>query len=410
MSAKLQHQVIIVGSGMVGMTLAAALTQQGVSVGLIEAHAPTFTWPQESLDARVSAINLASKRILQNLKLWSSIRPIAKSRLLKMAVWDGIGGGKIQFDAADINASELGFIIENRELVRVLWEHLQQDANATFYYPNKAATLKRHDSHIELCLNDQTALTAQLLVGADGGSSWVRRQMQTVVQEHPYHHDALVAVVQTSEPHQQTAYQNFLPQGPLGLLPMADPHQSAFVWSTEPEHANHLQALSSDAFNLELANSLESCLGDMQCLTSLKSIPLIMRHAKHYVEPRLAIIGDAAHTIHPLAGQGVNLGLMDAACLADTLIHAEQQQRDLGHLRPLREYERWRKCDNTLMLAAMRGFKALFAEHSPWVVYLRSQGLALTDQMGLVKAYFMRYAMGDVEDLPSLAKNNTAFG
>jgi len=240
-----------------------------------------------------------------------------------------------------------------------------------------------------------------LIIGADGGQSWVRAQMGVPVTERPYDQQALVAVLKTEKTHQQMGWQSFLPTGPLGLLPLADDHTMAMVWSNDLAVAERLSALDEKTFNRELSAALNHRLGELHCLTKPVAIPLIMRHVDQYVQPRLALVGDAAHTIHPLAGQGVNLGLMDAACLAQVLVDAQNKQQDIGSLRVLRRYQRWRKGDNALMLAAMRGFKDLFGSKKPGLMQLRSQGFNQVNQLGCVKNAFMRYAMGWQGELPA---------
>lgn len=398
-----KHSVIIVGGGMVGLTLAAILSQFSIDVVVVEARQPLLNWEKSAYDARVSAIHQASHRLFQHLNLWPLINAECYSPIRAMKVWDGIGGGNIQFDSAGIGESELGYIIENRELIRTLWQHLQQQENVTFYCPGFPESLHIHNGGVELTLNSQK-VTAQLIVGADGANSWVRHQAKIKCDERPYRHESLVAVIKTEKPHQEAAYQNFLPQGPLALLPLHDSHQMAIVWSTLPQRADELTKLDLSSFNRELTNATELCLGPLSLLSDLIRIPLTERHAQNYIGQRLALIGDAAHTIHPLAGQGVNLGLMDAACLAQSLMEAKQKKIDLGNWRPLRRYERWRKADNLTMLSAMKIFQELFNSQSQVIIQIRNAGMNFTDRLPFIKKYFMRYAMGDYADLPEIVK------
>lgn len=396
--------IVIVGAGMVGLVLATALARANFAVTLVETHTPELQWPKNQWDARVSAINAVSQQILLNLEIWSQLSPETYAPLRGLHVWDHQGGGEIHFDSAEIGEKQLGFIVENRALIKALWENLATFKNVSILCPRRPEKIIHTPALLQLQLDDQTLIPAQLIIGADGGHSWVRDEMAVNVKERSYDQQALVAVVHCVRGHQNIGWQSFLPTGPLGVLPLADSQTTAIVWSNTLPSAQRLMALSAMDFNRELSVALNHRLGEMNCLTAPKQIPLVMRHAQDYVQPRCALIGDAAHTTHPLAGQGVNLGFLDAAVLAQVLMEARQKQQDLGSLRVLRRYQRWRKGDNTLMLAAMRGFKELFAADSAWLVQLRSQGLNLTDQAGFIKNAIMRYAMGRQGDLPALAK------
>ena len=395
--------IVIIGGGIVGLVLATALARAHFAVTVIESHLADLSAQSARLDARVSAINAVSQQILMNLGVWQQIPSQEYAPLRGLCVWDHLGGGEIQFDSADIGEPQLGFIVQNRALIKALWEKAASMDNLTLLAPEKPAKIIYGATQLQLELTDHRLIPAQLIVGADGSHSWLREEMGVNVDERSYQQQALVAVVQTVRPHQNIGWQSFLPTGPLGVLPLADDHLTAIVWSNTIPTAQRLMTLSSSDFNQELTTALNNRLGMMSSLTTPQLIPLVMRHAQDYVQPRLALIGDAAHTIHPLAGQGINLGLLDAAVLAQVLIEAKDRQQDLGSLRVLKRYQRWRKGDNTLMLAAMRGFKELFASDVRWITQLRSQGLAMTNKMSVIKHLIMRYAMGRHGDLPELA-------
>lgn len=402
--------IVIIGAGMVGLVLATALAKAKFSVTLIETHPPVWRQQENDYDARVSAINQISQQILQNLKIWESLPAPAYAPLRALRVWDSLGGGEIFFDSAEIGESQLGFIVENRALIQIMWENLQNFSNVTILSPCKPLAIAQSPAALEIILENQNPVFAELIIGADGSHSWVREQMAVKIQERSYDQQAIIAVVHSVLSHQNTAWQSFLPTGPLGVLPLADAQTTAIVWSNTVLEAQRLMSLPSSDFNAELSAALNHRLGMMNALTPLKQIPLIMRHAQEYVQFRLALIGDAAHTIHPLAGQGVNLGMMDAAVLAQVLIEAKEKHQDLGGVRVLRRYQRWRKGDNTLMLAAMRGFKELFAGKNRCLVECRSQGLNLTDKIPFIKNSIMHYAIGRQGDLPDLAKKNIPCG
>ena len=380
--------VAIIGGGMVGLSLALALAQEDFSVTVIEPHPPVLDWPDDHYTGRVSALHLGTQRFLDRLKVWSLLRDTCRASLETMTVWDATGGGRIDFDAADIQADALAYIVENREIVRVLWQQCQQHAAVELLSNVKATTIANNT----IMLDTHQQIEARLIVGADGANSWLRQQMAVDCIETPYHQDAIVAVIKTEKPHNNTAYQPFLSSGPLGTLPLSDPHQVAIVWSADPVRSTELMNMAIDDFNRELMNALNAELGAMQCLTERRSIPLLGRHAKHYVQAARALVGDAAHTIHPLAGQGANLGFMDAAGLAAVLRDARVHQKDIGDHRVLRRFERQRKSENQIMLWAMESFKAVFASQSPVTVSLRSWGFNLTNRAGWLKQYFSCYA------------------
>lgn len=393
----------IIGGGMVGLLLAALLADGKINVVVIEAKKPLLHRDKKSLDSRVSAINSASQRLLKIIGIWKEIDLKAYSHLMKLKVWDGLGGAEIIFDSADVGSPSLGAIVENREIVRALWQRLKNDPYVRLVCPAKPLHLLQSDDYIELELNNKQKIQTVCVVGADGSHSWLREKMKIELSERPYKQSAIVAVIRTENDHQQTGWQVFLRESVIALLPLADSHTCAIVWSSMTEETDKLMS-DERTFKVELNNAFKLRLGEVRCLNSPKSIPLIMRHAKQYVKPRMVLVGDAAHTIHPLAGQGVNLGFMDAACLAQCIIDAHREQRDVGSLRVLRRYERWRKGDNTMMSAAMRLFKECFSAQFPFIVQARNMGLTIVHHFNFLKNCWMKIAMGEMNDLPKLMK------
>lgn len=383
--------VVIIGGGMIGLALASALGQADFSVTVIESREPILKWKTADYDARVSAIHLGTQAFFEKLGIWSEFRETCYSPLEHMIVWDAQGGGRITFNAADIGKDVLGYIVENREIVRALWQQCEANKNIKLVSGVKPKSIAA--DHI--ILDDEKKIEATLFVGADGANSWLRKQMQVDCQEKPYHHEAVVAVIETEEKHHCTAYQPFLSSGPLGVLPLSNPNHVAIVWSADPKRAAELMAMSIDDFDRELMNALSGELARTHCLSERKCIPLMQRHAKQYAQDNKVLVGDAAHTIHPLAGQGANLGFMDVACLSEVLTTVKNDNKLWQSSKTLRRYERWRKSENEMMLLTMSAFKSGFSSQSPIAISLRSWGLNATDRFQFLKRCFTQYAVHD---------------
>ncbi|WP_198265095.1 UbiH/UbiF/VisC/COQ6 family ubiquinone biosynthesis hydroxylase [sulfur-oxidizing endosymbiont of Gigantopelta aegis] len=398
------YDIVIVGGGMVGATLACALGNSSLKVAVIEAYQSDFNWPKNSHDIRVSAITHASQHIFENLGVWDSMQQDGVAAYTKMHVWDATGQGQIHFDSVEVGQADLGHIIENRIIQKAVQNKLADFDNIELLMPLQLQSLQMYDSGVELISTDGQKITTDLLVGADGANSWVRKQTEISLTTWAYEQSAVVCNVSTSEANQSACWQQFMPTGPLAFLPLED-GQSSIVWSTTEEQAQALVAMDKQAFNQELQMTFGSSLGRIQLTSERASFPLRLRHANQYVQEHLALIGDAAHTVHPLAGQGVNLGLLDAAVLAEEILRAHEQQRVLGGLATLRRYERRRKGENIAMLAAMDGFKRLFSNDITPFKLLRNSGLNLADKLSPVKNLLIKRAMGLLgEQTPLLAR------
>lgn len=395
--------IAIVGAGMVGATLACALAGSGLRIALVEAAPPPADWPPGTVDMRVSALTAASRQIFQRLGVWPAMTELGVSPFERMRVWDAGGAGSIRFDCADVGEAQLGHIVENRVMQRVLFARAVGFAHVTVYCPAGVGALTPLENRVRIELTDGVVVDARLVVGADGAASRVRQLAGIGTRGWSYDQQALVATVATERPHEATAWQRFLPQGPLAFLPLRD-GRSSIVWSTAPARARELLQLPDADFQAQLADAFEHRLGAIAAVSGRGAFPLRLQHAHAYVAPRVALVGDAAHTIHPLAGQGVNLGLLDAAALAEVVLDAHAAGADIGAHGVLRRYERWRKGDNLQMMLAMDAFKRAFGSGLPLLRVARNLGLDLVDAATPLKHAVIRRAMGLRGDLPRLAR------
>lgn len=389
---------------MVGATLACALGASRLDVALVEGWLPADFDPHGDYDLRVSAITLASRAVFENVGAWPAMVARRVSPMREMQVWDADGDGSVHFDSAELGEPALGYIIENRVVAAGLWDRLRDLPGVALHCPASVAELSLGDEAAEVTLSGGQRLRARLVVGADGARSRIRRLAGIAVRGWGYRQDAIVATVRTEKPHRQTAWQRFLPTGPLAFLPLVEPHLCSIVWSCTQPRGTGLMALDDAAFLVELQSAFGGELGGMQAVGPRAAFPLALSHAEHYVLPRLALIGDAAHTVHPLAGQGVNLGLGDAAVLSQLIDDARRAHRDIGGLPTLRRYERWRKGDNLAMLGVTDVFQQFFQAQAATWAPLRNMGMRLFNRAAPAKRWIMARAMGLAGDLPSLAR------
>ena len=385
--------IIIAGGGIAGLSLAVALGRDNIPVSLVEARQPEMRWPQHSVDLRVYAITRASERFFTQLGIWDAIQRAGISPFGDMRVWDAGGSGEIHFDAAELGEPWLGHIIEERVVVSALHQALASLSTVQLYCPHSIEAFDRVDGKQKVGLDNGLEIAGKLLVGADGRDSRVRDYARIHNQVSSYGQKALVTVVATEQPHQATAWQRFLPNGPLAFLPLRD-GRSSIVWSSTSQLADELVVLDEQVFCSRLADAFDDRLGKILSCSERVLFPLHRQHASHYVKAGIALVGDAAHVVHPLAGQGVNLGLADVQQLASVISDAIRHDHNPGSYSVLRRYERARKGDNLAMLAAMDGFKHLFGSSIPPVKWARSAGLNIVDAMTPVKNTLARYAMG----------------
>ncbi|SMB83913.1 2-octaprenyl-3-methyl-6-methoxy-1,4-benzoquinol hydroxylase [Pasteurella testudinis DSM 23072] len=394
--------LIIIGGGMVGLALAAALQHSTCQIAIVEAYPPDET-DLSQVGNRVSALNLASQKMLHQFGVWQTLKQGRCCDYQHMEVWEKDSFAKIGFAAAPLGLDQLGYIIENQLIRYQLWQKVAQQPNVTIINA-KPKSLVCNQQCALLTLADGSLLMAKLLVGADGANSWVRQQADIPLNFRDYGHHALVCNVETVEPHLHTARQIFSHDSILAFLPLHQPHLCSIVWSQPPESAEKHLKMDEHEFNKALNIAFDNRLGLCKVVGKRQAIPLTARYARDFVKNRLALIGDAAHTIHPLAGLGVNLGFMDAMALAQEIEKNLQQHTDIGELRHLRHYERWRKSEASKMLIAMQGFKSLFNDANPLKKLLRGIGMNLTDNLPLVKDQLMAQALGLQGDLPQKIK------
>ncbi|MDC1145148.1 UbiH/UbiF/VisC/COQ6 family ubiquinone biosynthesis hydroxylase [Porticoccaceae bacterium] len=392
------YDVVIVGAGMVGASAACLLAQThpNLTVALIEAQLSTPFNPQQ-FDPRVAAITEKSRLLLERCGLWQAVVDKRTSPYFAMDVWDAEGTGRIEFDCDNIHQPNLGHIVENAVLVDCLLTEVERLPNVDFYCPVKIASYLADDDHATVELVDGNLLETRLLVAADGANSKIRQHFQFSTKEWDYGHQAIVTTITTERPHQQIARQRFMPTGPLALLPLnnqGDLHQCSIVWSQETQEANHLMALDDQQFCLRLAAASEYCLGQVTDVEQRFAIALRQRHAIDYAIHRVALLGDAAHSIHPLAGQGANLGFADVEVLVDEVSRALTRGVDIGDISVLRRYQRRRKPDNLATMAAMEGFKRLFAADQLPLRLLRNLGMSTLNQQAAIKNALIKRAMG----------------
>lgn len=396
--------VAIIGGGMVGLTVAAALEGSGLRIAVIESQLPD-TDLTDLPDVRVSAISRASEYILDNVGAWQGITSRRAAPYRSMTVWEQDSFARIDFEAEQIAQRNLGHIVENRVIQLSLLDMVSKQENVTLLAPERCSSIMFGESEAWLNLESGKAITAKLVVGADGANSWLRNQVNIPLTHWDYGHSALVANIRTVENHTETARQIFRPEGPLAFLPLSESNLSSIVWSLDPLNAENLVSMPEDEFNKQLTAAFDNQLGLCSVEGERQVFPLKMRYAKDFVKDRVVLVGDAAHTIHPLAGQGVNLGLADAAALAETIIELHQEGKDIGLKTNLRPFERWRKAEAAQMIASMQSFKALFSGFNPIKKLVRGIGMSLTNEVTPVKDECLKRALGLSGRQPKMAQH-----
>ena len=399
-----KYDVLIVGGGMVGATIACALGGSQLSVGVIELRMPEPFEHSQAHDMRVSAISLASENILRNVGAWPGLQNKRLCPYRRLKTWEvDADRAATEFNSADIGEDHLGHIVENRVIQLGLLEQLQQCENVDLICPADIASIDYAAGASIITLADGQQVFGRLLIGADGAQSKVRSQVGIGVHSWDYEQHALVASVATELPQQDITWQQFTPTGPLAFLPLSG-HQGSLVWYNTPTEARKLLALSDEAFLAAVDSQFPNCLGGITGLLGRAAFPLRRQHAQEYVKEGVALVGDAAHTIHPLAGQGVNIGLLDAAALAEVLLDGVRAGEDITAKQVLGRYEAQRRHQNLLMMQVMDSFYRLFSnDHLP-LKLLRNIGLGAAGKLGPARNRVMSFAMGLEGPMPELAR------
>ena len=408
---RFDFDVVVIGGGMVGACCAALVAREEPlaqwRVAMVEPVAPKPP-RDDSVDLRVSALSRASQRILRAVGAWDALEDRA-CPYSEMVVWDAASAADardaLHFSAAETGEPDLGHIVEN---LRVQWTlHESRHVRAVTRIGAGLEALEFGPDAVRLTLSDERRISCGLVIGADGGQSRVRELCGIGRAGWAYGQTAVVAHLRTERPHRHTAWQRFLPDGPIALLPLRDGRVS-LVWTTTPAQAAELREVDPHQFSRRVAEASDHVLGAMELDGARAGFPLALWHAREYVRPRLALVGDAAHTIHPLAGQGVNLGFLDAAALVQVLSNAEASGGEPFGTRALRRYERWRRSENALMLGTTDTINRLFGERSVPVATARRLGMSLVASQPLLRRVLVERALGLAGDLPVLVTGRPA--
>lgn len=398
---KQDFDIVIVGGGMVGAALGCALGGSQLQVAVLEQQMPEAFSPQQPHDLRVSALSIASRKIMEMVGAWEGINTRRFCPFRRMRVWETRGDA--EFCSDDIQQRDLGYIVENRVTQLAFLDRLIEFDNVQLLCPARIDKLRYDPLRSEITLQDGRTITAKLLVAADGGQSRVRQAAGIGVTSWDYGQHALVIYIETDYEQQDITWQRFVPSGPQAFLPLPGNYGS-IVWYNSPDEVRRLQALSPDALLDELTAAFPDCLGKVRAVLGATSFALKRQHAQNYVKAGVALVGDAAHMINPLAGQGVNIGLLDAAALAQVVVEAANKGKDFSGLEVLQKYEKLRRNENLKMMSVMDAFYRMFSNDVLPLKIVRNFGLGLAERLRPAKLKVMRLAMGLEGNLPKLAQ------
>ncbi len=383
--------VAIVGGGMVGGALALGLAQQGFTVTVLEKVAPPAFDPASAPDVRISAISAASVGLLKSLGVWDAIRAMRVHAYRRLETWER-ESAHVAFDAAELKLPELGYMVENKVLQWGLWQALAAHEAVTLRVGSELKTMQRGETQTALHLREGETIHARLVIGADGANSQVREMAGIGVHAWQYQQSCMLISVECADDPGDSTWQQFTPSGPRAFLPLFD-HWASLVWYDAPARIRQLQSMTMAQLQQEIASHFPARLGRVTPQAA-GAFPLTRRHALQYVQPGLALVGDAAHTIHPLAGQGVNLGYRDVDALLEILAEARGRGEDWASLPVLKRYQARRRADNFIMQSGMDLFYAGFSNDLAPVRMLRNIGLMAAERAGVLKRQALKYALG----------------
>ncbi|MFZ1872428.1 MAG: 3-demethoxyubiquinol 3-hydroxylase [Chania sp.] len=383
--------VVVVGGGMVGAAAALGLAQAGLSVALLEHQAPDAFDAQSPPDLRISAIGCTSVGLLKQLGAWSAVEKMRLAPYRRLETWEW-ESSRVAFDAASLGLPELGFMVENRILQLTLWQQFEQCENLTLHCPARLQSMQHAQDHWQVTLSSSETLQARLVIGADGAHSQVRKLAAIGTSGWQYRQSCMLITVETGAPQQDVTWQQFFPSGPRAFLPLYD-QWASLVWYDSPQRIRELQALPLEQLEREIAAAFPPRLGAVK-VHAAGSFPLVRSHAQRYIQPGLVLLGDAAHTINPLAGQGVNLGYRDVDALLDVISGARELGEDWASEAVLMRYQRRRRTDNLLMQSGMDLFYTAFSNNLAPLGVARNLALMVAQRAGKLKEHALKYALG----------------
>ena len=403
----IENQVLVIGAGIVGSTQALALGKAGLNVTLIDRDDPSSKLT-ESFDGRTSAIALANKRALENLGVWQHLEDKC-APILDIRISEKGSPIHLHYDHREVGDEPLGYIIQNSDLRFALFKEIRANKNIINLAPEEVVKTDRSEFLAQATLSDNSKITASLIIAADGKNSPIRKEAKIRVTKWKYNQTAIVFAIKHEYPHCFIAYEHFLPSGPLAILPIkarSAPFQnmSSVVWTEKNRVSPILMSLSKKAFETELMSVLGDSLGKIEVVGSREAYPLGLQFAENFTSTRLALIGDAIHSIHPIAGQGLNMGLRDVSALSETVINAQKLGLDIGDYNTLSNYQKWRRFDNTVMIASTDSLNRLFSNDFMPLKIARNIGLASISKIPVLKRFFMRHAMGLTGEIPHLMR------
>jgi len=388
-------EVTIVGAGVVGSSLASLLAQQGVNVCLLDRSNPFKVNETNKFLGRTAALNLTSIELIKKLNLWSELERDT-TPFKRIYVWDTEGSSPLEFLAGDISQEKLGCVASNNSILEIFFKFIKDSRNISLQLDTELKGVKVKKNIVTISCSNGNKISSKLLVGADGANSTLRQLANINTRTWSYDQKAFVASLKTEKFHEDTAWQIFTPKGPIALLPFDVSKESnvSLVWSAEKKYAEELNSLEDKKFISELENKSEHILGSIELKSSIHSFPLNQLHSKSYFSNRIVLVGDAAHSFHPLAGQGLNLGFSDVVSLSDKLIKARRRGNDIGSDEILQEYERSRKIPNLTMTTMMELFKRGFENSDPWIMLGRNLAFTAVSEASWLKKRFVKEAAG----------------